>query len=145
VTLLISRGSNKVEVPDVVGLDDEPALNALQRAELIGNPQERDSDEPAGQVLAQSPTAGQMVNRGSTVTVFVSTGAVSVPSVIGQIRRSAVTALKRAGFSPAVTEQPTSDPAQVGRVINQFPPGGSRGQRGDTVTISVGIASTTTP
>jgi hypothetical protein len=52
-------------------------------------------------VLAQSPTAGQLVKRGSTVTVFVSTGAVSVPSVIGQTRRSAVGALKRAGFSPA--------------------------------------------
>ncbi|MGH2955395.1 MAG: Stk1 family PASTA domain-containing Ser/Thr kinase [Solirubrobacterales bacterium] len=145
VQLLISRGSNKVEVPDVVGLDDEAALNALQSAELVGTPVSRESDEPAGEVLAQSPTAGQMVERGSTVTVFVSTGAVNVPGVVGQPRRAAVTALKRAGFSPAVTEEPTSDPAQVGRVIAQFPPGGSRGQRGDTVTITVGIATTTTP
>jgi hypothetical protein len=29
-------------------------------------------------------------------------------------------------------------------VISEFPPGGSRGQRGDTVTISVGAASTST-
>jgi beta-lactam-binding protein with PASTA domain len=56
-----------------------------------------------------------------------------------------VTALKRAGFTVAVTEESTSDPREVGRVISEFPPGGSRGRRGDTVTISVGVASTTTP
>jgi beta-lactam-binding protein with PASTA domain len=55
-----------------------------------------------------------------------------------------VTALKKAGFTAAVTEETTEDPAQVGRVISEFPPGGSRGRRGDTVTISVGVAATTT-
>jgi hypothetical protein len=39
-----------------------------------------------------------------------------------------------------VSEQSTDDPAQVGRVTNQFPPGGSRGQRGDTVSITVGTS-----
>jgi beta-lactam-binding protein with PASTA domain len=79
------------------------------------------------------------------VTIFASTGAVSVPNVVGQSQQSAVTAIKRAGFVAAVTQQQTSDPAQVGRVISEFPPGGSRGQRGDTVTIAVGTSSTTTP
>jgi beta-lactam-binding protein with PASTA domain/predicted Ser/Thr protein kinase len=145
VTLLISRGSNKVEVPDVVGLEDRAALDALQDAELTGTPVSRESDEPAGEIVAQSPTAGQMVKRGSPVTIFVSTGSVTVPSVVGETRRAAVTALKRAGFAPSVTEETTSDATQVGRVINQFPSGGSRGRRGDTVTISVGTASTTAP
>jgi beta-lactam-binding protein with PASTA domain len=56
-----------------------------------------------------------------------------------------VTALKKAGFTVAVAEQSTVDPAQVGRVISEFPPGGSRGRRGDTVTISVGVPSTIPP
>jgi hypothetical protein len=43
----------------------------------------------------------------------------------------------------AVTEQTTTDPNEVGFVISEFPPGGSRGQRGDTVTISVGVSSPT--
>ncbi len=62
----------------------------------------------------------------------------------GLARKAAVTALKKAGFTAAVTEETTTDPTQVGVVISEFPPGGSRGQRGDTVTISVGIASSTT-
>jgi serine/threonine-protein kinase len=105
---------------------------------------QRDSTEPQGKVVSQSPAAGKRVARGSQVTIFASTGAITVPDVTGQARKAAVTALKKAGFTVAVTEENTTDPAQVGRVISEFPPGGSRGQRGDTVTISVGIAVTTT-
>jgi serine/threonine-protein kinase len=144
VTLLVSRGTNQVEVPNVVGLDDQAALAALQDAGLSGSLVERDSTEPQGKVLSQSPSAGKMVARGSGVTIFVSSGAITVPDVVGQDRKSAVTALKQAGFVPAVTEEPTVDPAQIGRVISEFPPGGSRGRRGDTVTISVGVSSPTT-
>jgi eukaryotic-like serine/threonine-protein kinase len=77
------------------------------------------------------------------VTIFASTGAITVPSVTGMSRKDAVNALKKAGFVPSVTEQTTSDPSQVGFVISEFPPAGSRGQRGDTVTISVGVSSPT--
>jgi serine/threonine-protein kinase len=105
---------------------------------------QRDSTEPQGKVLSQSPAAGKQVARGSQVTIFASTGAITVPSVIGQTRKAAVTSLKKAGFVPAVTEENTTDPTQVGVVISEFPPGGSRGQRGDTVTVSVGISSPTT-
>ena len=144
VTLLISRGANTVLVPSVVGMDDQAALAALQNAGLAGVEVQRDSTEPQGKVLSQSPSAGQSVARGSQVTIFASTGAITVPDVVGQDRKTAVTALKKAGFVVSVTEQSTSDPADVNRVISEFPPAGSRGQRGDTVTISVGVASPTT-
>ncbi len=143
VTLLISRGANTVTVPDVVGLDDQAALAALSNAGLSGMEVQRDSTEPAGTVLNQSPAAGKQVARGSQVTIFASTGAITVPDVVGQTRKAAVTALKKAGFVVAVTEQATTDPTEVGVVLSEFPPAGSRGQRGDTVTISVGVSSPT--
>jgi beta-lactam-binding protein with PASTA domain/predicted Ser/Thr protein kinase len=149
VTLLISSGANQVEVPNVVGLDDQAALAALQNAGLSGVEVQRDSDEPEGKVLSQSPGAGKQVQRGSQVTIFASTGAISVPDVVGETRLTAVTALKKAGFVVAITEAETDDLTQLNRVLSEFPPGGSRGQRGDTVTISVGVSSapttTTTP
>jgi eukaryotic-like serine/threonine-protein kinase len=144
VTLLVSRGANTVVVPSVVGLDDQAALNALSNAGLSGTEVQKDSTEPQGKVLSQSPGSGKRVARGSQVTIFASTGAITVPDVTGQDRKTAVNALKKAGFTVAVTEQTTTDPAEVGRVISEFPPGGSRGQRGDTVTISVGTATTGT-
>jgi eukaryotic-like serine/threonine-protein kinase len=143
VTLQISRGANTVTVPGVVGLDDQAALAALSDAGLSGTLVQRDSTEPEGEVLSQSPVVGKRVQRGSQVTVFASTGAITVPDVVGQRRKAAVTALKRAGFVPAVTEEETTEPAEVGVVISEFPPPGSRGRRGDTVTISVGVPSQT--
>jgi serine/threonine-protein kinase len=140
VTLLVSKGSDRVEVPDVVGLNEQAALNALSAAELAGTVVQRDSDEPQGEVVGQSPGPGKLVPRGSQVTIFASTGAITVPDVVGLTRKAAVTALKKAGFVAAVVEETTDDPDQAGRVISEFPPGGSRGQRGDTVTISVGVA-----
>jgi serine/threonine-protein kinase len=144
VTLLISRGVNTVTIPDVVGLDDQAALAELSNAGLSGALVQRESTEAQGQVLSQSPAAGQRVQRGSQVTIFASTGAITVPAAVGQTRKAAVTALKRAGFAVAVTEEETTDPAEIGVVISEFPPAGSRGQRGDTVTITVGVASQTT-
>jgi eukaryotic-like serine/threonine-protein kinase len=144
VTLQISRGANTVQVPSVIGLTDQAALSVLDSAGLSGTEVQQESTEPQGKVLNQSPGSGKRVNRGTPVTIFVSNGAITVPDVTGQPRQTAVTALKKAGFTVAVTEQETSDPTQVGVVISEFPPGGSRGQRGDTVTISVGAASTST-
>ena len=143
VTLQISRGANTVVIPNVIGLNDQAALNALTNAGLSGTEVQQQSTETQGKVLNQSPGAGKRVNRGTGVTIFVSNGAITVPDVTGQPRQTAVTALKKAGFTVAVTEVQTSDPTQVGFVISEFPPGGSRGQRGDTVTISVGVSSTT--
>jgi beta-lactam-binding protein with PASTA domain/predicted Ser/Thr protein kinase len=143
VTLLVSRGANTVVVPNVVGLDDQVALATLSQAGLSGTEVQKDSTEVQGKVLSQSPGAGRRVGRGSQVTIFASTGAITVPDVTGEPRRAAVTALKKAGFTAAVTEQETADPAEVGVVISEFPPGGSRGQRGDTVTITVGVAAPT--
>jgi serine/threonine-protein kinase len=145
VTLLISRGTNRVAVPNVVGRDDQAALAALQNAGLSGVLVQRDSTEPEGKVLSQSPGGGKLVARGSQVTIFASIGAITVPDVVGQARKTAVTALKKAGFTVAVTEETTDDPVEVGRVISEFPPGGSRGRRGDTVTISVGVSPPVPP
>ncbi|MGA8218717.1 MAG: Stk1 family PASTA domain-containing Ser/Thr kinase [Solirubrobacterales bacterium] len=147
VTVLVSRGANTVLVPNVVGLNDQAALAALSNAGLSGTEVQKDSTEPQGKVLSQSPGAGKRVGRGSQVTIFASTGAITVPNVTGQVRKTAVNTLKKAGFTVAVTEETTSDPTEVGFVISEFPPGGSRGQRGDTVTIAVGVAppTATTP
>ena len=141
VTLIVSKGSNRVEVPSVVGLSDESALSAVSAVDLNGNVVQRDDDAPAGQVVGQSPAAGQLVAPGAQVTIFVSSGAISVPDVIGDLRKTAVSNLKKGGFTPQITESPVDDPNQVGRVTAQFPPAGSRGQRGDVVSITVGVAA----
>ena len=59
VTLLVSRGANTVLVPNVVGLNDQQALATLSSAGLSGTEVQKDSTEPQGKVLSQSPAARQ--------------------------------------------------------------------------------------
>jgi serine/threonine-protein kinase len=80
------------------------------------------------------------VEAGSTVTIVVSSGAasVTVEDVIGQSEDAAIGALEGQGLKVAVDRQPVTSPSEDGRVIDQSPPGGTRVQEGDTVTIVVG-------
>ena len=71
VTISVSRGPREVDVPDVVGLDEDGARSALRGANLGVRTVERESDEPEGTVLSQSPGGGNSVPEGTTVTITV--------------------------------------------------------------------------
>jgi eukaryotic-like serine/threonine-protein kinase len=141
VTLIVSEGSNLVEVPSVVGQQQQIAENAIEGAGLIANVETQNSDEPEGTVTVQDPVGGSSVEAGSEVTIVVSTGAgsVIVPNVEGLFRDGAVRVLQNRGLDVIVQEETVSDPAEDGRVVDQAPEGGSRVRQGDTVTILVGV------
>ena len=100
-------------------------------------------------MISQSPDAGSEVEAGSTVSIVVSGGeekeTAKVPNVIGKERREAVELIRAAGLTPSVEEEETEVPGQVGRVTDQFPPPGSEGEPGDTVTITVGKQAAAAP
>ena len=151
VTLLISSGPRLVEVPSVIGLQQDLAESTLRGEGLIPDIEQRDSDAPEGEVIAQDPAGGSTVKRHTTVTVVVSTGAGSaiVPNVVGQSDDEARTALKDAGLSVRVVKRTTSDQNEDGQVLEQSPTAGTRLRRGEFVTVFVGKFSeppaTTTP
>lgn len=151
VTLVVSSGPRLVQVPSVIGLQQDLADNTLRDVGLIPNIEQRDSDEPAGQVIAQDPPGGETVRTRTTVTVVVSTGAGSaiVPNVVGQSKDQARADLKDAGLRVRVVKRTTSDPNEDDRALEQSPPAGTRLRRGEFVTVFVGKFSepptTTTP
>jgi beta-lactam-binding protein with PASTA domain len=151
VTLVISTGPQRVQVPPVVGLQQDLAESTLRRDGLIPDVEQRDSDEPEGQVIAQDPAAGSTVRKHTTVTVVVSTGAGSafVPNVVGESKDQARADLKDAGLSVRIVKRMTSDPNEDGRVLDQSPVAGTRLRRGEFVTVFVGKfkepPTTTTP
>ncbi len=146
VTLFVSKGAAPVAVPNVVGQSETAAESALQtagfKAAVKNDPT---SSAPLGQVTAQSPSQGT-APPGSTVTITVSGGAVTVPSVIGDSQATANQILTQAGFQVSV--QQGSGPAQYtnGTVFNQVPGNGSAA-KGSTVTIYVqnGASATGSP
>jgi serine/threonine-protein kinase len=152
VTLFLSSGPAQITVPDVVGQSESSATAELSNAGLRSDITEQESaDQQPGTVLSQSPAAGVKVAKGSTVTVTVAKAPaqVTVPDVTGSDQASAEQRLGAAGFNVATQTRPVTDPAQNGVVVAQRPTGGTRADKGSTVTIVVGQApstpTTTTP
>jgi eukaryotic-like serine/threonine-protein kinase len=141
VTVLVSKGANVVEVPAVVGDQQQIAENEIERLGLIANVETQDSDEPEGLVVAQDPVGGSSVAPGSEVTIVVSTGAgsVIVPDVEGLSQDAAVNTLTSRGLDVSIREEPVNDPSDDGRVLDQAPEPGARVREGDEVTIVVGV------
>ncbi len=144
VVLFVSSGPKLATVPVLVGTQRSVAVQQIRSRGFVPSVEERESSSPAGQVIRQAPSAGSQLPAGSTVSIVVSKGEekATVPNEIGKQRAEAVEAVRAAGLKPSVQEQQTEVPSQVGRVIDQFPPPGSKVAPGSTVTLVVGKRST---
>ncbi|MFV2196172.1 Stk1 family PASTA domain-containing Ser/Thr kinase [Nocardiopsis sp. LOL_012] len=102
VTVTISRG---IEVPPLVGQEQEEAERTLRQLDLNVEVVEQDSEEvEKGLVISQSPDSGRTVGAAGTVTITVSTGppGIEVPDVVGMNVGEARQALEEAGFKVKV-------------------------------------------
>jgi serine/threonine-protein kinase len=73
VTIVVSRGKQQTEVPNVTGLDLADARRVLRGEGLGVTVRQRTTTDRAddGQVLEQRPSAGQDVDDGTSVIVVV--------------------------------------------------------------------------
>jgi len=127
-----------VAVPYVVGIERALAVNDIQERGLVARVRNLpNSDVQEGLVSAQSPTEGTNVEKGTVVTIDVSSGKpeVTVPSVVGQSEADAVEELTRAGLDAQVVEV-DSDKDQ-GTVTGQSPGAGTVVVEGTQVRINV--------
>lgn len=136
VKLFVSTGPKKIKVPDgLIGIPQEDAMKALTDAGLRGTLKTRVSSRPQGTVLDTDPKAGEEVEEGGSVTLFVPKQLGEVPSVIGLTEADARKALTEAGFrtkvSPLASDQPE------GTVIQQNPEAGTKLAPKTTVTIVI--------
>ena len=75
VTLVVSTGSNKVELSNLAGYTfDEATTYAKQNKLKIVRRDEFSTSVPKGQIIRQLPTAGTAVDPGTELTVIVSEG-----------------------------------------------------------------------
>ena len=141
VTLIVSRGKEKVAVPDVAGRTREEAERLLRNADLEPAVTERESaNADPGTVLEQDPSAGTQVAKGSTVELVVAKAPpeVPVPGVIDATEDDAVRTLEDAGFEVRVEEAPAAAPDEDGIVLEQDPEPETPRREGAEVTITVG-------
>jgi beta-lactam-binding protein with PASTA domain/tRNA A-37 threonylcarbamoyl transferase component Bud32 len=139
VTLTVSDGPAQVAVPQVVGLTLSSAQGRLKKAGLEGSQREENSDTVAkGRVVSVSPTEGQKVDKGSSVTLVVSSGKpqAQVPDVVGKSFDEASSDLQAAGFKVTRKDKESTD-KDPGTVLAQNPKGGARIDAGSTIALTV--------
>ncbi len=149
VQLVVSRGQQLVEIADVVGNTFDDAKGVLEQQGFeVRRIDQPSSDAPAGEVLAQSPGAGEQRPKGATVTLRVSTGPepVKVPPLVGEDEDTARADLEDAGLVIDV-ERRNDEDVPAGTVIATDPAGGTEVPPGSTVVvvISDGPARETVP
>jgi beta-lactam-binding protein with PASTA domain len=158
VTLVASSGGKPVVVPQVVGQTQGSAVNALTGVGLKSVLHNVGSAKPAGIVVAQKPPAGEQVDKGSTVTLNVSTGtpstttvattttaaaSVSMPKVTALAQTPALRQLNTLGLRPQVVYRKSSEP--VNRVLQQSPAAGSTLRRNSPVSLVVSAGPSPQP
>jgi beta-lactam-binding protein with PASTA domain len=131
VRVVLSGGSEMVEVPALVGRSMEAASkvlgeNGLQRG-LIA--QIHTSRYAAGRIIAQEPTpGGAKIKRATPIHFLVSQGEVEpkylMPDLIGRRSGPTIARLQELGFKVADIRYSYYPGLRPGIIIKQFPPNG---------------------
>lgn len=142
VRVVVSSGLRLYAVPDVAGQSQEQAEEELTNAGFVPTVvQQSDDTVPAGQVIGTDPAANEEIRKGSTVTIYLSTGSrnltslTSVPYVVGMSRSQAEQELANFDLVASFTEVDSTQPA--GQVISQNYDQGARVAEGTTVTLQI--------
>jgi serine/threonine-protein kinase len=146
VDIWVSRGPASTTLQDLTGFTPSAVNAYLAKYGLIGHELFGTSTTvPKGEVYRQRPAAGTTLQRGATVTYWVSSGQpqVKVPDLSGLDQTQATAALQAVGLllgTPVATT--TSDTVPVGDVVSQTPAAFTPVPKGTAVTITI---STGTP
>ena len=127
-----------IEVPDVVGLLRDEALQILQEEGFRFRPVSEASDEPAGTVIRTDPEAGASAEENAFVEMVVSEGPlrIQVPTVVGSTQERARAQLNGQGFVVDVRTT-RHETVGAGLVVSQNPEGEASAARGSTVQLVV--------
>lgn len=146
--LLVKKGT-ETEVPDLVGMTLDEALQLLSRSGLqAGEIRQVPSDSiPPERIAAQYPRAGRRVKIGRQVDLDVSSGSsrVRIPNLEGLPAATAIATLERLGFVISRVESIRTPTVPAGRVVATSPPFGAEVRQGSEITVSISTKSGTFP
>ena len=141
VTLILSKGPERYDVPKVVGLKLDRAKKMLTDNHMaVGSVTRAYSDTVnEGRVIKAAPKEGQSVRPDTKVNLTVSKGLppVDVPNLLGMSQASAKSALADHGLSYGVTDQKHSMQYASGEIMSQSPTAGTSVEQGTTVGVVV--------
>jgi len=140
VKLVISKGIEEADVPDVVGMDEETAKEKLLNAGFqVEVDEEYDEEVEEGLVISQSVT--DVAEKGSTITIVVSKGEEVKVAKVPNLKKKTVTEaeelLSEAKLKLGNVTQEYHDSIPEGKVINQSLEAGLEVKEGTEVNITI--------
>ncbi|MFI0513238.1 Stk1 family PASTA domain-containing Ser/Thr kinase [Streptomyces sp. WSLK1-5] len=137
-------GNDQVTVPNLVNQPQAEAAKQLGNVDLkLGEVTQKACENTAkGNICEQNPTGGTKVDKQSTVSIVVSTGApkVAVPSVLGQDVDKATETLEGDQYQFVVKTKKQVSTEEPGTVLDQDPRLGAEVEKGSTVTLTIAKA-----
>lgn len=142
--------NKSVKVPIIVNMDEQEAMDLLEKRDLKGSVVSRINDETVGSgvVLEQNIKAGTIVEKGTIIGFSVSLGKqeVAVPKIDNMPLDDAKQALENLGLRLGNTSYEYNNDIEKGLVIRTDPPANTDVESGERINlvISNGIQSVTT-
>lgn len=127
IVLTINQGDEPVKIPEVAGMTEDDAVEALRNMDLIPKVVTvMDEEVGQGYVIETDPTEGSEVDAGSQVTVYVSGGPeenISVPAVIDKSLDAARAEIIAAGLTVGelIPQDDSDKPANTVIETNPLP------------------------
>ncbi len=144
LTLTISRGPLKIELPEVMGQKEETMVNLLEtkglRTKVI---QATDESVPEGYVI-RLKAASEPIVKDTLIYVYVSIGAkqaepIEIDNVVGMTKTAAMARLTQQGFvvSEDSVQLVNVDGGTAGTVVKQIPAAGEKLLPGEEVQLKI--------
>lgn len=140
VTVTVSKGPERYEVPALGGKTRDEAVAALTKVRLRLGAVGQDYSEsvPVDRIVSTDPQAGTAVKRGTAVDVVLSLGPkpLDVPALTGKTPQEAEAILAGLGLVLATGEEVYSLDVEKGKIAQQNPATGTL-PKGGTVTVDI--------
>lgn len=147
IDLVISQGSEQVDVPDVLGMSENEARREITAAGfIVGKTEVKEGeDDDKGKVIDQDPSPGTKANTGSMINIVISGGAdeVEVPDITGKDVEDARKIAEDAGFTIQQGRSEASDTVPEGAIILQDPEAGDKAKKGSVIYYRISTGPST--
>ena len=135
----------QVQVPVIIGMTQEEAQAEANKYNLgIKYMGEVASTEySAGQIVSQEPAAGTMVDKNTTISFYVASGAYEsvIPEIVGLSQEEATAQLSAAGYNNINIVTQVDESIAVGTVVSVSPGAGETVMTDTMVTIMVNASA----
>ena len=139
VMLSVSSVPTQIQLPDLIGKDNEEAAAIIRSIGLIPSLKSVMSDSAEGTIVSQSPAFGEKANKDTIVYLDFSGGKTKVPDMVNMKLAEAEELLKQNGLriNPVLDYTDTRNAKEHGIIMEQSPAGNIDVQLNTDVSLRV--------